>query len=105
VETGSATDEAIFDELHGAANLELRLDRRLAERRRFPAIDVDGSSTRNEEQLFEPEQLQQAWALRRLLGQQRDESGAGAAGLELLVERLASTKTNAELLAQVAKGD
>src|SRR4029450_2322466 len=67
VETGSRRDEVIFEEFKGTGNMELRLDRRLAERRIYPAIDVDGSSTRHEELLFERIQLQQVWKLRRVL--------------------------------------
>ena len=67
VETGSRMDEHIFEEFKGTGNMELRLDRRLAERRIYPAIDVDASSTRHEELLFTRNQLQQAWKLRRVL--------------------------------------
>jgi transcription termination factor Rho len=96
-------DEVIFEEFKGTGNMELRLDRRLAERRIFPAIDVDGSSTRHEELLFDRDQLQQVWKLRRVLGGLRDETGSSAAGLEMLTERLGSFKTNADFLAEVAK--
>ncbi len=67
VETGSKMDEVIFEEFKGTGNMELRLDRRLAERRIYPAIDVNASSTRHEELLFEKGQLQQVWKLRRVL--------------------------------------
>ena len=67
VETGSRMDEVIFEEFKGTGNMELRLDRRLAERRIYPAIDVDASSTRHEELLFDGTQLQQVWKLRRVL--------------------------------------
>ena len=67
VETGSPMDEVIFEEFKGTGNMELRLDRKLAERRIYPAIDVDASSTRHEELLFERNQLQQVWKLRRVL--------------------------------------
>ena len=67
VETGSKMDEVIFEEFKGTGNMELRLDRRLAERRIYPAIDVDASSTRHEELLFDRKQLQQVWKLRRVL--------------------------------------
>ena len=67
VETGSRMDEVIFEEFKGTGNMELRLDRRLAERRIYPAIDVDASSTRHEELLFLGTQLQQVWKLRRVL--------------------------------------
>ena len=67
VETGSRMDEHIFEEFKGTGNMELRLDRQLAERRIYPAIDVDASSTRHEELLFAANQLQQVWKLRRVL--------------------------------------
>ena len=87
VETGSRMDEVIFEEFKGTGNMELRLDRQLAERRIYPAIDVDASSTRHEELLFDRNQLQQVWKLRRVLnGLAAD--GSGAAGLELLIDKL-----------------
>ena len=102
VETNSRMDEAIFEEFKGTGNMELRLDRRLAERRIFPAIDVDASSTRHEELLFDKKQLQLVWKLRRVLsGMAAD--GNPAAGLELLQDRLKSFRTNAEFLAEIAK--
>ncbi len=104
VETGSRMDEVIFEEFKGTGNMELKLDRRLAERRVYPAIDVDASSTRHEELLFDRKQLQQVWKLRRVLsGMRADGDGGAAAGLELLTERLQSFRTNAEFLAEVAK--
>jgi transcription termination factor Rho len=102
VETGSRMDEVIFEEFKGTGNMELRLDRKLAERRIYPAIDVNGSSTRHEELLFDRTQLQQVWKLRRVLNALASEGNA-AAGLELLLDRLKSTKTNDEFLAEVAK--
>jgi len=103
IETGSKMDEVIFEEFKGTGNMELRLDRRLAERRIYPAIDVDGSSTRHEELLFDGEALQQVWKLRRVLSALASDGGGGGAGLEMLVDRLSSFKTNAEFLAEVAK--
>jgi transcription termination factor Rho len=104
VDTNSRMDEAIFEEFKGTGNMELKLDRRLAERRVFPAIDVDASSTRHEELLFDRPQLQQIVKLRRVLGGLADETGSNAAGLEMLTDRLASFKTNAEFLTAIAKG-
>ena len=101
VETGSRMDEVIFEEFKGTGNMELRLDRRSAERRVYPAIDVDGSSTRHEELLFEKKQLDQVWKLRRVLGALSDE-GSATSGLEMLMDRLISFKTNDEFLAEVA---
>ena len=91
----------IFEEFKGTGNMELRLDRRLAERRVYPAIDIDGSSTRHEELLFDKKQLDQVWKLRRVLGALSDEKGP-AAGLEMLMNRLEDFKTNDEFLAEVA---
>ena len=104
VETNTRMDEVIFEEFKGTGNMELRLDRRLAERRVFPAIDVDGSSTRHEELLFDRTQLKQVTKLRRVLGGLADESGSSAAGLEMLTDRLAEFKTNADFLAEIGKG-
>jgi len=102
VETNSRMDEAIFEEFKGTGNMELRLDRRLAERRIYPAIDVDASSTRHEELLFDRKQLQMVWKLRRVLsGLAAD--GNAAPGLELLIDRLKSFKTNDEFLSEIAK--
>ena len=80
VETGSKMDEVIFEEFKGTGNMELRLDRRLAERRIYPAIDVDASSTRHEELLFDRKQLQQVWKLRRVLSGLAADSGSGPPG-------------------------
>ena len=104
VETGSKMDEVIFEEFKGTGNMELRLDRRMAERRIYPAIDVDASSTRHEELLFDRKQLQQVWKLRRVLSGLAADSGSGAAGLEMLIDRLGTFKTNDEFLAEIAKG-
>ncbi len=103
VETGSRMDEVIFEEFKGTGNLELRLDRRLAERRLYPAIDVNGSSTRHEELLFPRSELQQVWKLRRVLNALDSGGGNPAAGLELLMDKLRTTKSNQEFLAEIAK--
>ncbi|HEY3700891.1 MAG TPA: transcription termination factor Rho, partial [Acidimicrobiales bacterium] len=103
VETGSRMDEVIFEEFKGTGNMELRLDRKLAERRIYPAIDVNASSTRHEELLFDRSQLQQVWKLRRVLNALGNE-GSAAAGLELLMDKIRSTKSNEEFLADIAKG-
>ena len=98
VETGSRMDEVIFEEFKGTGNMELRLDRRLAEQRIYPAVDVEASSTRHEELLFLGTQLQQVWKLRRVLSTMSSE-----AGVELLTDRMKTFKTNKEFLAEVAK--
>jgi transcription termination factor Rho len=102
VETGSRMDEVIFEEFKGTGNMELRLDRKLSERRIYPAIDVNASSTRHEELLFDRGQLQQVWKLRRVLNALGSE-GSAAAGLELLVDKIRSTRSNDEFLAEIAK--
>jgi transcription termination factor Rho len=103
VETGSRMDEVIFEEFKGTGNMELRLDRKLSERRIYPAIDVNASSTRHEELLFDRSQLQQVWKLRRVLNALGNE-GSAAAGLELLMDKIKTTKSNEEFLADIAKG-
>jgi transcription termination factor Rho len=103
VETGSKMDEVIFEEFKGTGNMELRLDRRLSERRLYPSIDVNASSTRHEELLFDRSQLQQVWKLRRVLNALANEGNA-AAGLELLMDKIRTTKSNDEFLAEIAKG-
>ena len=97
VETGSRMDEVIFEEFKGTGNMELRLDRKLADKRIYPAIDVAASGTRREELLFTPDELTEIWKLRRVL--LALESGA----VELLIDRLKSTKSNAEFLESIAK--
>jgi transcription termination factor Rho len=102
VETGSKMDEVIFEEFKGTGNMELRLDRKLAERRIYPAIDVNASSTRHEELLFDRSQLQQVWKLRRVLNALGSDGGGGA-GLELLMDKIRTTRSNDEFLAEIAK--
>ncbi|HMQ28114.1 MAG TPA: transcription termination factor Rho, partial [Acidimicrobiales bacterium] len=103
IETGSRMDEVIFEEFKGTGNMELRLDRRLAERRVYPAIDVDASSTRHEELLYDRKHLQMIWKLRRVLSGLSGDSGSSGAGLEMLIDRLSTFKTNDDFLAEVAK--
>jgi transcription termination factor Rho len=98
VETGSKMDEVIFEEFKGTGNMELRLDRKLADKRVYPAIDIEASGTRKEELLFDRKELAQVWKLRRVL--LALESGAA---LELLIDRLKNAKSNEEFLAEVAK--
>ena len=99
VETGSRMDEVIFEEFKGTGNMELRLDRKLADKRVYPAIDVPASGTRKEELLFSTSELAQVWKLRRVLMALPEP----AAGLELLIDRLKNAKSNKEFLAEVAK--
>ncbi len=98
VETGSRMDEVIFEEFKGTGNMELKLDRRLADKRIFPAVDVDSSGTRKEEILLSPDELKVTWKLRRVL-HSLDQQQA----IELLLSRLREAKTNYEFLMQVQK--
>ena len=103
IETGSKMDDVIFEEFKGTGNMELRLDRRLAERRLYPAINVDASSTRHEELLYDAKQLKHVHKLRRVLAGLA-EGGSAGPGLEMLIDRLGTFRTNDEFLAEVAKG-
>ena len=98
VETGSRMDEGIFEEFKGTGNMELRLDRQLAEKRLFPAINVEASSTRKEELLMPTEELALVWRLRRVL--HALEPGAA---LELLTDKIRATKSNEQFLREIAK--
>ncbi len=91
VDTGSKMDEVIYEEFKGTGNMEIHLDRRITEKRIFPAININRSGTRREELLTSPEELQKMWILRRLL-QPMDEIGA----IEFLMGKLQATKTNSE---------
>ncbi|MFA5566361.1 MAG: hypothetical protein WDA77_10615 [Acidimicrobiia bacterium] len=102
VETGSRMDEVIFEEFKGTGNLELKLDRDLAQRRVFPAIDIDASSTRHEELLIDRKALNQIWKLRRVLSALSAE-GNPAAGMEMLIDRMKTFRSNEEFLEEVAK--
>ena len=103
VDTNSRMDDHIFEEFKGTGNMELRLDRRLAERRIFPAIDIAGSGTRHEELLFTKPQLNNIYKLRRVLAGVGGESGSNAAAMELLIERMQAFKSNEAFLAEVGK--
>ena len=98
VETGSKMDEVIFEEFKGTGNMELRLSRQLADRRIFPAIDINASGTRREEMLLKPEELRIMWKLRRVLGTLDQQSA-----LEAVLDRLKETQSNAEFLMLVQK--
>ena len=96
VDTGSRMDEVIYEEFKGTGNMELHLDRRLAERRYFPAIDIVRSGTRREELLFSEDTLRQIVLLRRMIGMLSDNGGGNAT--ERVLERLAKTPNNREFL-------
>jgi transcription termination factor Rho len=91
IETGSRMDDVIFEEFKGTGNMELHLERKIAEKRVYPAININRSGTRREEYLVPPDELQKAWILRKIL-QPMDE----VAAIEFLLDKLRQTKTNAE---------
>jgi transcription termination factor Rho len=93
VETGSRMDDVIFEEFKGTGNMEIVLDRRLSDRRIFPAMDINRSSTRKEELLMEPEELNRVWILRKFLNEM-----SPIEAMEFLLERIMKTKTNAKFL-------
>ncbi|MFJ4469195.1 transcription termination factor Rho [Streptomyces sp. NPDC089424] len=98
VDTGSRMDEVIFEEFKGTGNMELKLDRKLADKRIFPAVDVDASGTRKEEILLGAEELGVVWKLRRVL-HALDQQQA----IELLLDKMKQTKSNVEFLMQIQK--
>jgi transcription termination factor Rho len=98
VETGSAGDTVIFEEFKGTGNAELKLDRKIADKRVFPAVDVDQSSTRKEELLLSPDELSVTIKLRRVLHSLEQQQA-----IDLLLDRLKKTRTNLEFLMQIAK--
>lgn len=99
VDTGSRMDDVIYEEFKGTGNMELHLDRKLAEKRIFPAVDIQRSSTRREELLLSSDALRQVWTLRRMVSMLGDNEGT-----ELMLTRMAKTKTNAEFLQTLSKG-
>jgi transcription termination factor Rho len=99
IDTGSRMDEVIFEEFKGTGNSEIHLDRKLADRRVFPAIDIQKSGTRKEELLLPKEDLNRVWVLRKVLTPL-----SPTEGMELLLSRLGKTKANAEFLASMASG-
>ena len=88
----------VFEEFKGTGNWEVRLDRKLAERRIYPAIDIAGSSTRREELLLSGEELQRVWLLRRMMSVLAGSGGGATEPTERLLDRLARTKSNTEFL-------
>lgn len=93
VDTGSRMDEVIFEEFKGTGNMELHLDRKLADRRLFPAIDITRSGTRKEELIVNADEIKRIWILRKVLNEMNP-----IEAMELLKNRLSKTKTNAEFL-------
>jgi transcription termination factor Rho len=99
VDTGSRMDDVIYEEFKGTGNMEMHLNRKLAERRLFPAIDIERSSTRREELLLSRETLSRVWTLRRMI----DALGGGADAVEPVLDRLGKTRSNAEFLSTLSR--
>jgi transcription termination factor Rho len=99
IDTGSRMDDVIFEEFKGTGNMEINLDRRLVDKRIFPAIDINKSSTRKEELLLEKDELNRIWILRKVLGPL-----SVVEAMELLVEKLSKTKNNAQFLESMSRG-
>ncbi len=100
VDTGSKMDEVIFEEFKGTGNMEIHLDRRIAEKRVYPSININRSGTRREELLIKPDELQKLWILRKIL-HPMDE----IASMEFLIDRLRTTKTNNEFFDAMKRSD
>ncbi|MFW6140167.1 MAG: transcription termination factor Rho [Acidobacteriota bacterium] len=99
IDTGSRMDEVIFEEFKGTGNMEINLDRRLVDKRLFPAIDINRSGTRKEELLIEDNDLNRIWVLRKVLSQLSE-----VEAMELLIEKIGKTKTNADFLNAMSRG-
>ena len=99
VDTGSRMDDVIYEEFKGTGNMEMHLSRKLAERRFFPAIDIERSSTRREDLLLPPDDLAKVWTLRRMI----TAVGGGAEATEMVLDRLPKTDNNEEFLATLSK--
>ncbi|MHB8618393.1 MAG: transcription termination factor Rho, partial [Chloroflexota bacterium] len=98
VDTNSRMDDVIYEEFKGTGNMELFLDRKLSDRRVFPAIDIQRSSTRREELLYDDQTLRQVWLMRRMIS-----AIGGNEGTELMLQRLAKAQTNRDFLATLSK--
>ena len=98
VDTGSRMDDVIYEEFKGTGNMELHLDRRLAERRTYPALDISRSSTRRDELLLSPDQMRQVWTLRRMVSMLGENEGT-----ELVLTRMSKTRTNEDFLQTLNK--
>ena len=98
VDTGSRMDDVIFEEFKGTGNMEIHLDRKLVDKRVFPAIDIQKSGTRKEELLLKKEDLNRVWVLRKVLNPL-----SSVEAMELLLDKMGKTKSNADFLAQMQK--
>jgi len=103
IDTGSRMDDLIYEEFKGTGNMEIHLDRRLSERRIFPAMDIQRSSTRREELLLDENAIKQVWLLRRMVAMIDSNSVSFTEAMERVIERLRKTKTNAEFLDTLTK--
>jgi transcription termination factor Rho len=99
VDTGSRMDDVIFEEFKGTGNMEIHLDRKLVDKRVFPAIDIQKSGTRKEELLLSREDLNRVWVLRKILNPL-----SPTEAMELLLDKMGKTKSNADFLAAMTKG-
>ena len=97
IETGSRMDDVIFEEFKGTGNMEVHLDRKLVDKRVFPAIDVNKSGTRKEELLLSEDEMKRVWVLRRVLSQM-----SSVETMELLIDKMSKTKNNVEFLSSMA---
>jgi len=103
IDTGSRMDDLIYEEFKGTGNMELHLDRRLSERRIFPAMDIQRSGTRREELLLDENTIKQAWLLRRMVSMISSDAVSFTEGTERVLDRMSRTRTNAEFLASLNK--
>ena len=103
IDTGSRMDDVIYEEFKGTGNMELHLDRKLAERRTYPAIDIARSSTRHEELLLDENTLKQVWLLRRMMAMVHSGGSDSAEASERILDRMRKTKSNAEFLASLTR--
>jgi len=103
IDTGSRLDDLIYEEFKGTGNMELHLDRRMAERRLWPAIDIERSGTRHEELLQDEATLKQVWLLRRMMGIIGQDSNSPTEAAERILERMSRTQTNSEFLGSITK--
>jgi transcription termination factor Rho len=103
VDTGSRLDDLIYEEFKGTGNMELHLDRKMADRRLWPAIDIERSSTRHEELLQDESTLKQVWLLRRMVAIIGQDSPNPTEAAERIVERMNRTRTNEEFLQSIAQ--
>lgn len=104
VDTGSRMDDVIYEEFKGTGNMEVHLERKLAERRIFPAIDIDRSGTRREELLLDEATLKQVWLLRRMVGMISSDTNKASEATEKVLEQLSKTKDNTTFLASLGGG-